>query len=58
MKKIKNKKAKEAMKLLKELRQSIAKKPNPFTGMTKEQVIKHMRKIREKLWEEKLATRH
>ncbi len=55
---MKNKKAKDAKKLLEELRQSIAKKPNPFAGMTKEQVIKHMRKIREKLWEEKLAARH
>jgi hypothetical protein len=52
-----NKKAKEAKKLLEELRQSIAKKPNPFSGMTKEQVIEHMRKTREELWEEKLAAR-
>ena len=51
------KKTKEAKKLLEELRQSIAKKPNPFAGMTKEQVIQQLRKTREKLWEEKLATR-
>jgi len=54
---MKNKKAKEPRKLLEQLRQSIAKKPNPFSGMTKEQVIKHLRKTREKLWKEKLAAR-
>ena len=58
MKKTRSKKSTEAMKLLKELRESIAKKPNPFSGMTKEQVIKHTRKVREKLWEKKLASRH
>lgn len=52
---MKNKKE-EAKKLWEELRKSIAKKPNPFIGMTKEQVIQQLRKIREKLWEEKLAT--
>lgn len=50
-------KKKMAKKLLEELRQSIAKKPSPFAGMTKEQVIEHLRKIREELWEEKLAAR-
>ncbi len=55
---MKNKKAKEAKKLLEELRQSIAKKHNPFARMTKEQVIKVLRKTREELWEEKLAARH
>lgn len=54
---MKTKKVNEAKKILEELRQSIAKKPTPFIGMTKEQVIQQLRKIREKLWEEKLAAR-
>jgi len=50
-----NKKAKEAKKQWEKLCRSIAKKSNPFAGMSKEQVIKELRKTREKLWEEKLA---
>ncbi len=49
------KKAKEAKKLLKELRRSISKRPSPFAGMSEEEVIEHLRKTREKLWEKKLA---
>lgn len=37
---------------------NISKKSNPFEGMTKDQIINILRKTREKLWEEKLATRH
>jgi hypothetical protein len=55
MKKINTKKAK---RLLEELRESIAKKPNPFSGMTKEEIIEKIRQTREKLWEEKLASRY
>ena len=51
------KNAKKAKKLWEELRKSVSKKHNPFAGMTEEEVIKHLRKTREKLWEEKLATR-
>lgn len=40
------------------LRKSISKKSNPFVGMSKDQVIEKLRKTRQKLWEEKLATRH
>ncbi len=54
---MKNKRASEAKRLWKELRESISKKPSPFAGMTKEQVIKILRQTREKLWEEKFATR-
>lgn len=54
---MKNKKAKEAKKLLVAIRQSITKRPNPFAGMTKEQIIKILRKTREKLWKEKLVSR-
>lgn len=49
------KNVKEAKKLLKELRRNIAKRPSPFTGMSEEEVIEHLRKTREKLWEKKLA---
>ena len=45
----------EAKKRLQRLRESITKKPSPFKGMTLEQAIKKMRKVREKLWEEKFA---
>lgn len=31
---------------------------SPFEGMTKEEVIKRLRKTREEIWEEKLAFRH
>jgi len=48
----------KAQKLLKELRESIAKHPSPVFKMSKENVIKHMRKTREELWEKKLAVRH
>lgn len=47
----------EAKKLWKELQETISKRPSPFAGMTEEEVIKHLRKTREKLWEERLASR-
>ena len=53
---MKNKKT-EAKKLLHELRESISKRPSPFTGMSEEEAIKHLRKIRKKLWESKFAAR-
>ena len=37
------------------LRQIIAKNPSPIFKMSKEDVIKTLRKTREKLWEEKFA---
>ena len=46
---------KEAKKHLEKLRQIIAKNPSPIFKMSKEDVIKTMRKTREKLWEEKFA---
>jgi len=51
---MKNKKA-EAKRLWKELRESISKRPSPFAGMSEEEVIDHLRKMRKKLWEKKLA---
>lgn len=53
---MKNKKT-EAKKLLQELRESISKRPSPFTGMSEAEVIEHMRKVRKKLWESKFAAR-
>jgi len=52
------KNAKEAQKHLKKLRQIIAKNPSPIFRMSKEEVIKTLRKTREAIWEEKLALRH
>ena len=56
---MKNKKEEkeEAKRLLKELRDSISKRPSPFAGMDEEEAIKHLRKIRKGLWEKKLAAR-
>ncbi len=52
------KKSKEALKHLKKLREMIASNPSPIFKMSKEDVIKTLRKTREKLWEEKIALRH
>jgi hypothetical protein len=56
---MKSKKAdpKRAKKLLEKLRKSIAKNPSPIFTMSKEEVIKQLRKTREEIWEEKLAAR-
>jgi hypothetical protein len=42
---MKSKKA-EAKRLWDELRESVSKRTSPFAGMTKEEVIKHLRKTR------------
>lgn len=47
----------EAKRLWDELRESISRKPSPFAGMSEEEVIKHLRKVRKELWEKKLAAR-
>ena len=49
---------KQAKKHLDRLREMIAKDPSPIFKMSKEDVIKQLRKTREKIWEEKLAARH
>lgn len=54
---MKTKNAKEAKKHWDDLCKSVAKKSSPFAGMSKEQAIEAMRKVREKLWEAKLAAR-
>ena len=53
-----NKKAKEAKKHLDKLREIIAKNPSPIFKMSKDEVIKTLRKTREDIWREKLAHRH
>lgn len=46
---------KKAKKHLENLRQIISKNPSPVFKMSKEEVVKTLRKTREKLWEEKFA---
>ena len=47
-----------AKKHLDRLREMIAKDPSPIFKMSKEDVIKQLRKTRKEIWEEKLAARH
>lgn len=47
--------AKESLRHFEKLREMIAQRPSPFQGMTEEEVIKHLRKTREKLWEKKIG---
>jgi hypothetical protein len=49
--------AKIAKKHLLRIRQIVSKKKTPFSGVSEEEAIKKMRKVREELWEEKLAPR-
>ena len=46
---MKRKDIKEAKRLWEELRESISKRPSPFEGMTEEEAIKQLRKIRKSL---------
>ena len=50
--------SRQAKRCLEEIRQLVSKTRSPFVGMSKEEAIEEMRKVREKLWEEKLAARH
>lgn len=52
-----DKKARQALRHLARIRELMAKRPSPYEGMTKDEAIEEMRKIREQLWEEKFATR-
>ena len=52
------KNAKEAKKHLNKLREIIAKNPSAIFRMSKDEVIKTLRKTREAIWEEKLAPHH
>ncbi|GBD95370.1 hypothetical protein BMS3Abin06_00237 [bacterium BMS3Abin06] len=46
-----------AKKHLERLREMIAKDPPPLYKMSKEEIIRQLRKTREEIWEEKLAAR-
>ncbi|MCL4491049.1 MAG: hypothetical protein M1510_03955 [Nitrospirae bacterium] len=48
---------KKAKKHLSKLRELIVKRKHPFSEMTEEQVIKALRKTREEIWKEKVASR-
>jgi len=48
---------KRAKKHLEKLREIIANNPPPIFKMSKEEIIKQLRKTREEIWEEKLAAR-
>ncbi len=48
---------KKAKKHLAKLRELVSKRESPFKNMTEAEVLKAMRKTREKIWEKKLATR-
>lgn len=45
-----------AKKRIEKIRQLMSKVHSPYRGMTKQEIIEEIRKTREKLWEEKLAT--
>lgn len=47
----------ETKKRLQRIRELAAKIPSPLKGISLEEAIKRMRKVREKLWEEKVAFR-
>jgi hypothetical protein len=52
---MKTKNVQEAKKHLEKLCELVAKRPSPFRGMTKDEVIEKLRETREKLWEKKLG---
>lgn len=49
---------KKAKKHLKKIREIIAQNPPPIYKMSKDEIIKQLRKTREQIWEEKVALRH
>lgn len=55
---MKTKNIQKAKKHLEKLCELVAKNPSPIFKMSKEDVIKTLRKTREKLWEEKVALRY
>jgi hypothetical protein len=48
---------KSAKKHLEKIYQLMSQRKSPFEGMSEEEVIKKLRKTREEIWEEKLASR-
>jgi len=57
MKKPDQQKIAQATKHLKKIRELVSQRPSPFAGMTKDEAIEEIRKVRDKLWEKKFATR-
>jgi len=49
--------AQKALKHIEKIQQLMSKVHSPYAGLTKQQAIDKMRKIRTKLWEEKFAPR-
>ena len=45
----------QAQKSLKRARELAARTPSSFHGITMEEAVRKIRKVREELWEEKLA---
>lgn len=52
-----NKVKSEAKKHLQRIMELTAQRPSPFQGMSKDEAIEEIRRVREKLWERKLVTR-
>lgn len=50
-------KTKEIQTRLEKIRKLMSQQPSPYVGMTKDEAIEAMRKVREQLWEEKRAAR-
>ena len=46
----------QAGKHLNKIRKNVSQRPSPFEGMTKDEAIEAIRKVREKLWEKKIAS--
>jgi hypothetical protein len=47
----------DVKKLFEDLQKTIAERPSPFAGMSEEETIEQLRKVRKTLWEKKLAAR-
>ena len=50
-------KTNEAKRHLSKLRQLVSQTHSPFAGMSEEEAIEKMRKVREEMWEAKVAAR-
>ena len=48
-------KAEKAVKCLEEIQHLMSKTRSPYSGLTKQEAIEKMRKIRERLWGKKLV---
>jgi hypothetical protein len=48
---------KKAERHLAKIREIVSQTRSPFAGMSKDEAIEKMRKVREELWEKKLASR-